>query len=1037
MDTGIPFIHGQKVIDKNRPSEISVYTGKNRVTGTIVMIQLRLPNGLTKYRPISQILAVDEEALQDPFDLLEKGRFEGISHLRQCITYEKLKGSLHEVIYSMEAAQIDFYPYQYKPVIKFINSPSERLLLADEVGLGKTIEATLIWLEMQARYQAKRLLIICPKSLSEKWKNELEEKFLIDAKIVNFDELNNEISNTKKYGQMYPFALIGTYTGLRPPKGLQNELRIPLDQKISTSPKIQLLRELRFWEEDFYPFDLVIFDEAHYMRNSSTTTFSLGECLSTSARGVLCVSATPVNNGNTDLHSLLRLIDEDFFSTQNSFGTLLEENKPTVIAGNALGRHPINKEFLLSSLKCMRNTPVVNSPYFKIFNKYILELDKMDYSDTTLIAKCQDLVEKMNTLGTYINRTRRVQVQEKRPIRVPRVIELSYTKEEMALYQTILVGIKAYCAKHNTEFHIFRIMTWQLMAASCLPAFVEKVKQSSIESHESILVEVFGDDDLVSEDIEESSVCIPNISQLLKYDFVRNDSKFKMLLQVIKADKNEKMIIFSFYRGTLDYLKKQLELQGEKVAIIHGGITPEDRWKEIEFFRDKLGARILLSSEVGSEGIDLQFCRIVVNYDLPWNPMRVEQRIGRIDRVGQQADRLTIINFKIENTIEERIFTRLHQKLDKFTNSLGDLEGVIGYEIKHLTMDLLSKNLTEEEENNRIVQTQKAIEKRQLDIILLEEAGEGLVAFSDYVQKKIEEDRSKGRYIQPAELESYVKNFFERYYYGTIINYNTPYPGCLQISLSDEGRDSFRNYINLERTAVSTYLRQKTFTITFDRMVVENLRKKNIIFINHMSPFIRWITKSNIDNAYNTYKVYALQSKTTKIPSDIYLFRIEKLRMEGVVNREILKYGLISLSTETCLSSSESEEVIHDMLKFGIDWDYKEYNVDCLSRCYAKLEEYIYNQIDHDISEFGMENENIVQIRTRRLVSLFDRKIAQGKSRLESLIINKRKENIIRMIQATIKKNEEKKKEAIDLLNSKKNVDPEFHLVIVGLVNIL
>src|SRR5699024_6102906 len=206
-----------------------------------------------------------------------------------------------------------------------------------------------------------------------------------------------------------------------------------------------------------------------------------------------------------------------------------------------------------------------------IFNKYILELDKMDYSDTTLIAKCQDLVEKMNTLGTYINRTRRVQVQEKRPIRVPRVVELSYTKEEMALYQTILVGIKAYCAKHNTEFHIFRIMTWQLMAASCLPAFVEKVRQSSIESHESILVEVFGDDDLVSEDIEESNVCIPNISQLLKYDFVRNDSKFKMLLQVIKTDKYEKMIIFSFYRGTLDYLKKQLGLQGEKVAIIHGG----------------------------------------------------------------------------------------------------------------------------------------------------------------------------------------------------------------------------------------------------------------------------------------------------------------------------------------------------------------------------------------------------------------------------------------------------------------------------------
>ncbi|GAB7492561.1 hypothetical protein Bwad001_12850 [Bilophila wadsworthia] len=1037
MSSSIPFVNGQKVVDKNHPSDIAVYTGKNRRTGTIMMVQLLFPNGLTKYRPVSQILAVDEETLEDPFDLLEKGRFEGISHLRQCITYEKLKGSLHDIIYSMEAAQIDFYPYQYKPVIKFINSPSERLLLADEVGLGKTIEAILIWLEMQARYQAKRLLIICPKSLSTKWKTELEEKFFIDAKIVNFDELNNEITNTKKYGQRYSFALIGTYTGLRPPKDLQNELRIPLDQKISASPKIQLLREIRFWEEDFYPFDLVIFDEAHYMRNSSTTTFSLGECLSASARGVLCVSATPVNNRNTDLHSLLRLIDEDFFATQYSFDMLLESNRPTVLTGNALGRHPIDKEALFNSLEKMRYTPVVDSPYFKRFLEYIIELEKKHFSDATLISKCQDLIEKMNTLGTYINRTRRVQVQEKRPIRVPRVIDLSYTQEEMALYQVILTAVKAYCAKHNTEFHIFRVMTWQLMAASCLPAFVEKMKQSSIETYGSILTEAFGDDNLVSEHLETFNDFIPNITQLLQYDFIKNDSKFKRLLQLIKTEKNEKIIIFSFYRGTLQYLKKQLSLQGEKVALIHGGVTPEDRWKEIEFFRDKSGARILLSSEVGSEGIDLQFCRIVVNYDLPWNPMRVEQRIGRIDRVGQQADRLSIVSFKIKNTIEERIFTRLHQKLDKFANSLGDLDEVIGYEIKHLTMDLLSNNLTEEEENRRIVQTQKAIEKRQLDIQLLEESGEGLVAFSDYVQKKIEEDRGKGRYIQPVELESYVKNFFERYYYGTIINYNTPYPGCLQISLSDDARESFRKYIDEERTVVSTYLRQKTFTITFNREIIESVRKKNINFINHMSPFIRWITKENVDNAYNTYRVYALQSKTNKITYGTYLFRVEKLKMKGVVDREILKYGLISLSSGMCLPSSESEEVVQDMLRCGIDWTYKEYNKDCLGECYTKLEEFLYTQIDHDIAEFGIENENIVQIKIHRRESLFDRKIAQSKSRLESLIANKRKENVIRMTQATIVKNEEKKKETIKLLNSKRIVDPEFNLVVIGLVNVL
>ena len=1038
MDSTIKFIDGQKVIDKNHPSNIVIYTGKNRSVGGILMVQIRFQNGETKYRPASQILAVDENILQDPFELLEQGRFEGVSHLRQCITYEKLKGSLHDIIYSMEAAQINFYPYQYKPVIKFINSPAERLLLADEVGLGKTIEAALIWLEMQARYQAKRLLIICPKSLSDKWKTELKEKFLIDAKIINFDELNSEINNLKNYGQGYPFALIGTYTGLRPPKDLQDELRIPLDQEAtSSSPKSQLLRELRFWEEDFYPFDLVIFDEAHYMRNSSTTTFSLGECLSASARGVLCVSATPVNNSNTDLHSLLRLIDEDFFATQYTFDILLEANKPTVATGNALGRHPIDKDFLLDCIKKMKNTPVVESPYFKRFEEYIYSLCKKDFNDATLIAKCQDMIEKMNILGTYVNRTRRVQVQERRPIRVPKVIELSYTQEEMALYKMILSAVKAYCIKHNTEFHIFRIMTWQLMAASCLPAFVEKIKKSSIESPGSILTEVFDDNDFISEQSGEFDDFPLNISQLLQYDFVKNDSKFRSLLQLLKTEKDEKMIIFSFYRGTLYYLKKQLELQGEKVAIIHGGIAPEDRWKEIEYFKDTTGARILLSSEVGSEGIDLQFCRIIVNYDLPWNPMRVEQRIGRIDRVGQQADRLSIVSFKVENTIEERLFTRLHQKLDKFANSLGDLDEVIGHEIKQLTIDLLSKNLTEEEENRRIIQTQKAIEKRQLDILLLEESGEGLVAFSDYVQKKIEEDRGKGRYIQPIELEAYVQNFFDRYYKGTIINYNTPYSGCLQIALSDDARESLRKYIINERTAISTYFRQKMFTITFDRGISEATQKKNIIFINHMSPFIRWITKENIDKTYNTYKVYALQLKTNKMPCGIYLFRIERVKMKGVIDREVLKYGLISLSSRVCTPSSESEDIIQDMLKHGTDWDYRDYSKDSLNECYSELENFLYTQIDHDLTEFKMENENIIQIKTRRRTSLFDRKIAQSKNRLETLIANNRKENIIRMTQATIVKNKEKKKEIIDFLNSKRSIDSEMDIVVTGLVNIL
>src|SRR5690606_2076758 len=117
------------------------------------------------------------------------GRFGRLRDLQRLLTFEKLKGTLHEVIYSMEAAQIDFYPYQFKPVVKFIDSPAERLVIADEVGLGKTIESMLIWMELVARRQAKRLLIVCPNLLKEKWQTELRTKFTIDARIVGYRDV--------------------------------------------------------------------------------------------------------------------------------------------------------------------------------------------------------------------------------------------------------------------------------------------------------------------------------------------------------------------------------------------------------------------------------------------------------------------------------------------------------------------------------------------------------------------------------------------------------------------------------------------------------------------------------------------------------------------------------------------------------------------------------------------------------------------------------------------------------------------------------
>ena len=181
------------------------------------MVQLSYPGGGVSFRPLSCLEKMTQTYGNSIEDRLRAGRFGKVRDLQRLITYEKLKGTLHDIIYSMEAAQIDFYPYQFKPVLKFINSPTERLIIADEVGLGKTIESALIWMELQARRQAQRLLVVCPKILAEKWRDELRMKFIFDARVVEFADLEQEIEDLKTNGPSHSFVLT-LITGPRPPK---------------------------------------------------------------------------------------------------------------------------------------------------------------------------------------------------------------------------------------------------------------------------------------------------------------------------------------------------------------------------------------------------------------------------------------------------------------------------------------------------------------------------------------------------------------------------------------------------------------------------------------------------------------------------------------------------------------------------------------------------------------------------------------------------------------------------------------------------
>jgi hypothetical protein len=437
---------------------------------------------------------------------------------------------------------------------------------------------------------------------------------------------------------------------------------------------------------------------------------------------------------------------------------------------------------------------------------------------------------------------------------------------------------------------------------------------------------------------------------------------------------------------------------------------------------------VLLSSEVGSEGIDLQFCRIVVNYDLPWNPMRVEQRIGRVDRVNQTADRISIVNFKVRNTIEERLYERLHEKLMVFANSLGDLESLIGHEVQTLTIDLLSKNLSEAEECLRIERTERVIAERALQVQNLEDTGETLVALSDYVQRKIEEDRGRGRYIQPRELTDYVVEFFELSFQGTEIDHNTPSPDCMRIRLSAEAHRSLQTYLADDRSLSARILRQREITITFSsdaRKALPEKAKRTVNFVNHLSPLVRWMTAHMQQEAGRFYDTSALCLTSDQIRPGEYCYRVERWGLKGLVNREHLAYGVWNLETGQVLSAKVAEAVFNDVLRRGRDWDQLLPTFDIVTDAYRGLDQILQDRFAKAVNDYCDENTTAIRMKKERVAAFFDRRIAQDQQRLNTLRAGGRSESLVRATEKRIENEQDARAQKLGDLEDRSEVEPE------------
>ena len=829
----VTFKEGEFVRLRGDPGRSGVVLAGEKMQAGERMVRIRSGNGSVSWLPAENLELVPD-APPDLPDQFAAGQFVDPGWLRRTLTRIRVTGRLSDVVYSMEATETDFYAFQFKPVLKFLNSPTDALLIADEVGLGKTIEAGLIWTELRARFECNRLLVVCPKTLCEKWREELDRRFGVDARIVDAEGLLNLLSEHRRPGR--GFAAVASMQGLRPTQGWNAE-----GATDGQRARNQLARRLDDAAEDEPLLDLLVVDEAHHLRNPKTLLHQSGNLLNSVSAHRIFLSATPIHLRSRDLHSLLRLIDPDTFEYESTLEVLISINEPIVEARDLLMQSDASKsevmeiidnahlfDFLAESreLRLLRED-MMNRP-FNIADR----------------AEFAFRLEQVNQMANYVTRTRRRDVEDMRIVRQPHAPHLEMSKAERKFYGEMTEAVENYALERDVnELFLLstpqRLLTSSPAAASAYWAGPSREDQSEIEET---------DDDLRNEGVNMGPLHMRlaslsrrlNMTQCLE----RGDTKFQLLLDELRrlwqSEPEAKIIVFSGFKPTLNYLRRRLDAVDIGSELLHGSVS-EPRHQILERFRKESRARILLSSEVGSEGVDLQFCWIVVNYDLPWNPMKVEQRVGRVDRLGQSRQAVTVLNLVYADTIDDKIYRRLYKRLNLIERTLGEFEDILGEPIREMTQKLLAPKLTDEDQEKIIGQTAQAVENRKSYEEQLELEAGALIRHGDHILRKIDENRRLHRWISGDDIRIYVKDRLDRSFPGCEIETSPPGSDTYRIVLSPTAREGLLDFMTRRGVEGTTRLiednRRQRYRFTSS---VAQLRRGQVEDINQLHVLVRF-----------------------------------------------------------------------------------------------------------------------------------------------------------------------------------------------------
>lgn len=635
------------------------------------------------------------------------------------LTRAKLQGKFANTLFSFRATRTTFRPYQFKPVLKLLQTGKARLLIADEVGLGKTIEAGLIWTELEARQEADRVLVVCPSSLLGKWKEEMEDRFGFELTELSREGLDGFLEKHMTNRLPRRHAYLCSLERLRSWNGLDELRTLPPE------------------------FDLVIVDEAHSMRNSDTKSYALGTELAEWAASLVFLTATPINLHQQDLLNLLELLAPEDFGDLQDLALRLEPNAIINAVSAGLTEPGASGPALNARLAELHTTTLGRSltrrPDFALLAG-LLAQDELAPRD---IVQAKRYLADLNTLSTVITRTKKVEVDDRKAKRTEDRQEIHWTQAEKDFYAHYLRWCNDRARQIGMPLYFAMQMPLRL-ASACLP-----MARRAVLDPESFGNLSDADSGTLSERLEPHPELVQAALRLP--DDV--DTKFVALSRVLHDlnSQGRQALLFTHSRPTLAYLAGRL---GEdfRVAVMHGGVSREDRRRIMAQFRAG-GYDFVLANRVASEGLDFEFCSAVINYDLPWNPMEIEQRIGRIDRIGQKEEAILVVNFVNESTIDERILTRLLDRIEIFESSIGALEPIISASAPKVLQAGFDFTLTEAQREQKVREALAAIEEQRRGVQEVSDASSALLVSNDVDVAGLEDDLVRtGRYIGQREL---------------------------------------------------------------------------------------------------------------------------------------------------------------------------------------------------------------------------------------------------------------------------------------------